>query len=124
MDALMQETIKRITKQSLIIIPPIAALSFFFTDWLFAFNVLLGGVISILSFRTVAWAVRKFVGMRMAQPVIIGISILKIISIFIFLVILAYFGLIKPVPLLVGFTLVIAIMTREGLIAAKKASQS
>jgi len=118
--------IQRITKQSLIIIPALAATSFFFpdTDWLFAFNVILGGGISLFSFRTVAWSVRKFLGMQMVQPVIMGISILKVILIFLFLVILAYFRLIMPIPLMVGFVLVLAIVIKEGFIASRKASQS
>ena len=124
MEALMPQMIQRTTKQSLIIIPALAATSFFFTDWLFALNVLLGGGISIFSFRTVAWSVQKFIGTQMVQPVIMGISILKVILIFIFLVILAYFRLIKPIPLMVGFVLVLAIMIKEGFIASRKASQS
>jgi F0F1-type ATP synthase assembly protein I len=123
-EALMPEMIQRTTKQSLIIIPALAATSFFFSDWLFAFNVLLGGGISLLSFRTVAWSVRKFIGMQMVQPVIMGISILKVTLIFLFLVILAYFRLIKPIPLMVGFILVLAIVIKEGFIASRKDSSS
>ena len=120
----MTQMIQRTTNQSLIIIPVLAAASFLFADWLFAFNVLLGGSISLFSFRTVAWSVRKFIGMQMVQPVIMGISILKVILIFIFLVILAYFRLIMPVPLMGGFVLVLAIVIKEGLIASRRASQS
>ena len=124
MEALMPQMIQRTTKQSLIIIPALAAASFFFSDWLFAFNILLGGGISLFSFRTVAWSVRKFIGMQMVQPVIMGISILKVTLIFLFLVILAYFRLIKPIPLMVGFIIVLAIVIREGFIASRKDSPS
>jgi F0F1-type ATP synthase assembly protein I len=120
----MPEMIQRTTKQSLIIIPALAATSFFFSDWLFAFNILLGGGISLFSFRTVAWSVRKFLGMQMVQPVIMGISILKVTLIFLFLVILAYFRLIMPIPLMVGFILVLAIVIKEGFIASRKDSPS
>jgi len=116
--------IQRITLQSLIGIPAIAALSFFFADWPFPFNIILGGCISLFSFRTVAWGVRKFLGMQMAQPVIMGLSILKIMFIFVFLVVLAYFGLVRPVPLLAGFVVVLAIIVREGFITSKKAGNS
>ncbi len=116
--------IQRITRQSLIGIPVLAALLFFFSSWLFSFNVVLGGAISLFSFRTVAWAVRKFVGMHMAHSVIMGISIFKVLLIFVFLVILAYFQLVLPIPLMVGFVGVLAIVIKEGLITARRAGNS
>jgi len=42
----------KITKQSFIVILPLAAIAFFFTDWLFALNSVIGGAISLFSFRT------------------------------------------------------------------------
>ena len=139
--------IQRTTRQSLIAIPILTVILFFFADWIFpfkvllgggigdgtvemaekvtgAFNMLLGGGISLFSFRTVAWSVRKFLGMQMAQPAIMGISIVKITLIFVFLVILAYFRLIRPIPLMLGFIVVIAIVIREGFIASRKAGRS
>jgi F0F1-type ATP synthase assembly protein I len=115
--------IKRITKFSLIITIPIAVISFFFTDLLFAFNVLLGGIISLLSFRVMTWAVTNFIGQQMAQAFIMGISVAKLLAIFITLALLAYFQLIKAVPLLAGFTLVLGVIIVESLRAARKASQ-
>jgi F0F1-type ATP synthase assembly protein I len=139
--------IQRTTRQSLIAIPAIAAIFFFLADWIFpikvllgggisngvmeqaeklrgAFNVVLGGGISLFSFRTVAWSVRKFLGMQMAQAAIMGISILKVTLIFFLLAILAYFKLVSPIPLMVGFVVVLAIVIKEGFIAAGKAGNS
>jgi F0F1-type ATP synthase assembly protein I len=123
-ETLMPQMIKRITKQSLLTIPILASLSLFFTGWLFPFNIILGGGISLFSFRTVAWAVRKFIGMQMVQPVIMGISILKVLLIFIFLIIFAYFRLLLPIPLMVGFIVVLAIVIKEGFITSRKAGNS
>lgn len=124
MEELIPQMIQRITKQTLIVIPPLAAVALFFTDWLFALNLIIGGAISLFSFRTMAWAVRNFLGTQMAQAVIMGISVGKVLLIFIFLVIIAYFHLIMAIPLLAGFTLVLAIVIKEALIAAKKASRA
>lgn len=123
MEDLIPQMIQRITKQALIIVPPLAAILFFFTDWLFALNIVLGGAISFFSFKVMAWAVRNFLGQQMAQAIIMGLSLAKILAIFVVLVILAYFQLIRAIPLLAGFTLVLAIVIKEALIAAKKASQ-
>ncbi|MGO9379333.1 MAG: ATP synthase subunit I [Dissulfurispiraceae bacterium] len=121
---MIPQMVQRITKQSLIVIPPLAAVTFFFTDWLFAVNLVIGGAISFFSFRTMAWAVRNFLDTQMAQALIMGISVTKILLIFVFLVILAYFHLIKAIPLLAGFTLVLAIVIKEALMVAKKASRT
>jgi F0F1-type ATP synthase assembly protein I len=123
-EEMIPQMVQRITKQSLIVIPPLAAVTFFFTDWLFAVNLVIGGAISFFSFRTMAWAVRNFLDTQMAQALIMGISVTKILLIFVFLVILAYFHLIKAIPLLAGFTLVLAIVIKEALMVAKKASRT
>ncbi len=124
METLMPQMIQRITKQSAIVIPILAVISFFFTAWIFPFNIVLGGAISLFSFRTVAWAVRKFIGMQMAHALIMGISILKVFLIFVFLVILAYFRLVMPIPLMIGFIAVLAIVIKEGFITSRKAGNS
>jgi len=114
--------VQRITRFSLIVLPVVAFLFIFFTDLLSALNLLMGGAISLLSFRTIVWAVRKFMGRQIAQPFIMGISILKITAIGIFLVALALLQLMRPVPFLAGFTLVLAIIIIQGIVAARKAS--
>jgi hypothetical protein len=118
----LQEMTGNISRFSMFIIPPVALVSLFFADWSFAFNILLGGAINLVSFRAIVWAVRKFIGMQMAQAVIMGISFLKITAIFIFLIVMAYFELLLPVPLLAGFTLVLAIMIWQGIVMAGRAS--
>jgi hypothetical protein len=112
--------IKKTGKLSLIITAALAVISFFVEGWLFAFNIFAGGSISLLSFRAIVWAVRKFLGNQMAQAAIMGISVIKITAIFIFLVILAYFSLLLPVPFLAGFTLVLAIIIWQGIVLAGK----
>ena len=116
----LQLMIKKTGKLSLIITVALAAIAFFFEGWLFAFNILIGGSISLLSFRAIVWAVRKFLLVQMAQPLIMGISLVKITAIFIFLLALAHFSLLLPVPLLAGFTLVLAIITWQGIVMAGK----
>ena len=116
----LQLMIKKTGNLSLIITAALAAIAFFFEGWLFAFNILVGGSISLLSFRVIVWAVRKFLSMQMAQAAIMGISIIKITAIFIFLLALAHFSLLLPVPLLAGFTLVLFIIIWQGIVMAGK----
>jgi hypothetical protein len=118
----LQEMVRKITKFSLIVLPVVALASLPFENWMFAVNIMLGGVISLLSFRVVAWAVRKFINSQMAQPLIMGISILKITGIGLFLIGLMLLKLIWPMPLLGGFTLVIVIIIWQGIVTAMKSS--
>jgi len=118
----LQEMIQKITRLSAIIVPLGALASLPLTDQLFALNIALGGVISLLSFRTIAWAVRKFITIQMAQPVIIGISIAKIAAIGLILAWLMIMKLIIPIPLLIGFTIVLGIIVWQGIIAVRRPS--
>jgi hypothetical protein len=118
----LQEMIQKITRLSAIIVPLGALASLPLTDQLFALNIALGGVISLLSFRTIAWAVRKFITTQMAQPVIIGISIAKIAAIGLILAWLMIMKLIIPIPLLIGFTIVLGIIVWQGIIAVRRPS--
>jgi len=124
-EEMIPQMIQKITKYSLIIIPILAVVAFFFIDWQFAFNIMLGGIISLSSFRTMAWAVKSFLGTQVAQAAIMGLSILKVMVIFTFLVAIQYFfGIIRPVPFLASFTLVLGIIIKEALVAARKASRT
>jgi F0F1-type ATP synthase assembly protein I len=118
----MQEMTKRVARQSAYAVIPLALLSLALphTDWRSAFSVLLGGAISLASFRVVIWAVRRFLGAPMGQPVIIGLSAVKIIVIFLLLAALAMLKLIHPVGVTVGFTVVLIIIVKEGLVFARR----
>ncbi|HMK61455.1 MAG TPA: hypothetical protein VK452_09980 [Dissulfurispiraceae bacterium] len=124
MEEMIPPMIQKSTKYTFIIIPILAIIAFYFTDWMFSFNIILGGLISLLSFRAMAWAVRSFLDTHIAQAAIMGISILKILLIFTFLLALQYFfRIIKPVPFLASFTLVLAIIIKEALRVARQASR-
>jgi F0F1-type ATP synthase assembly protein I len=117
--------LQKISKLSIFVILPLAALSLLATnwDWRFGSSVLLGGLVSLASFRAITWAVRKFLGTEMGQPIIMGLSVLKIMAIFILLVVLAIFGLVHPVGLVIGFTAVLVIIIKEGYLFARREAQ-
>ncbi|MGE5237206.1 MAG: ATP synthase subunit I [Chloroflexota bacterium] len=118
----MKEMVRRVARHSVYAVIPLSLLSFVFpnADWRLAFSTLLGGAISLGSFRAITWAVEKFLGKPMGQAIIIGISSVKILLIFVLLAVLAMFKLIHPVGVTVGFTVVLAIIVKEGLTFARK----
>lgn len=106
--------LKKINKQSLIVLPILAVMGWLLSNsWLVAFNVLLGGLISWLSLRELAWAVKKFFGKPMFQVAIIGLSYIKLGLIFIFLWFLAKQGLFNLWGLMSGFLVILILSTRE-----------
>jgi len=116
----METMIKKIFKQSLILISILAAISIFFAEWRFPLSVIIGGIIFLASLWSIFWSVRKFLGKAMAHPIIIGISTIKILLIFIVLVALAMLGLINVVGLMTGFIASLIVTVKEGFIAARQ----
>jgi F0F1-type ATP synthase assembly protein I len=117
----MEQMLQRIYKLVFIIIPILALASgaIWWGDWRIPFSVLVGGALSLGSLRIIVWAVQRFLGTSMAQPIIIGISTLKIVAMFAIMVVLAVFGLLNVVAMITGFTVVLFLTSLEGYRAAK-----
>lgn len=117
------EGMKRaISRQSAAVIVPLALVMLLFDqwNWRMPFSVIAGGVISLVSFRVIVWTVTKFLGQEMGQPIIMGISSLKILVIFLLLALLAYFRLVNVPGLVVGFTAVLILIIKEGYLFARR----
>jgi hypothetical protein len=112
--------VKRIYKQSAIMLIVSAVISIFFTDWRFSLSILIGGFIGIFNLRGIVWSVRSLLGTEKAQTKMMVLSMFRLLVIFSILIILAIFKVIKAYGLLIGFTVVFIIIVKEGLIAAKK----
>ena len=118
----MDTMVKRTAKQSVFVLIPAALIALLATrgEWRPALSILIGGAISFGSFRVIVWAVRRFLGRQMAQPIIMGLSVIKILLIFVILVVLSLLRVIEPIGIVVGFTLVLIIMTKEGFLFARR----
>lgn len=116
-----REAIKRINRQTIILIPLLTLASYLlWQNELMAFNVILGGFISWLSLRELAWAVKKFFGKPTFQLTVIGLSYLKLGVIFLFLWFIAIKGLFDVKGLLIGFIAILIISAKEAYIYVKK----
>lgn len=117
----MEQMLRRTYKDVCIIIPLLAvcAAIIWWGDWRIPFSILVGGTLSLLSLRIIVWAVQRFLGTSMAQPIIIGISTLKIFVMFAIMVMLAVFGLLNVVAMITGFAVVLFLTAFEGYRAAK-----
>lgn len=116
-----REVIKRINRQTLILVPILAVASYlFWQNEIVSFNVILGGFISWLSLRELAWAVKKFFGKPMFQLTVIGLSYLKLGAIFLFLWFIAIKGLFNIKGLLIGFIAILIISAKEAYVYIKR----
>ena len=115
----METMIKRVNKQSAVVVAPLALIAFFFTDWRFALSIPVGGLVAIANLRGLVWSVNALFGMERAGGKIVFLSIFRLMIVFLVLIILAAFNVINPVSLLVGLTVVFVIIMKEGLLAAK-----
>lgn len=116
-----KEVLRRINRQSFIIVPLLAGLSYVFTnDLVVSLNVILGGLLSWLSLRELAWAVKKFFGKPMFQLTVIGLSYIKLGAIFLFLWFIAIKGLFNIKGLLIGFVAILVISTKEAYLYVKR----
>lgn len=119
-----KEAIKRINKQTLIFVPLLAGLSYLiWQDTIVTFNVILGGFLSWLSLRELAWAVKKFFGKPMFQLTVIGLSYIKLGAIFLFLWFIAIKGLFNIKGILIGFIAILIISSKEAYIYIKEQQQ-
>lgn len=116
-----REVIKRINKQTLLLVPAVGVASYLlWQNETVAFNVILGGFISWLSLRELAWAIKKFFGKPMFQLTVIGLSYIKLGLIFLFLWFIAIKGWFNIKGLLIGFLAVLVVSVKEAYLHIKK----
>ncbi|MCS7164111.1 MAG: ATP synthase subunit I [Thermodesulfovibrio sp.] len=116
-----KEVIKKINRQTFILVPFLAILSYLiWQNEIVAFNVILGGMISWLSLRELAWAVKKFFGKPFFQLTVIGLSYIKLGAIFLFLWFIAIKGWFNIKGLLIGFIAILIISTKEAYLYVRR----
>lgn len=116
----MEIMIKRIYKQTPIVVSLLAIVSAFFTEWRFSFSIIIGSIIFLASLWSIVWAVKKFLYHGSGQISIVVLSALKMLIIFAFLVFLAMLELINVIGFIIGFTVSLIITAKEGFIASRK----
>lgn len=116
----MTGIVKGVSKQALIILAPLCFISIFFAGWRFVFSMAVGGLVGVGNLGGLAWSVTALIGTERPQARMVFLSIFKLFIIFSILLILAILRLINPWGLLAGFTVVMVLIIKEGLLAAKK----
>ena len=115
----MTKIIKAVSKQAFIILAPLCLISLFFTGWRFAFSMAVGGLLGVGNLGGLAWSVSALLGTEKSRSKMVFLSVFKLLIIFTILTALALLRLINVWGLLPGFTVVMALIIKEGLGLAK-----
>lgn len=108
----------RIYKQSIIIILAAVLICAVLAGWHIAAGVLAGGVIGIANLRGIEKGVKSFLTAEKARPKMIILSMFRLFIVFSVLIALVLLKVVNVLALLGGFTAVILIILKEGLLTA------
>lgn len=116
----MTTIVKAVSKQTLIILLPLCLISLFFAEWRFSFSMAVGGLIGIGNLSGLAWSVNALLGTEKTRTKMVFLSTFKLLIVCSILLILVILKLINLWGLLPGFTVVMALIIKEGLKLGKK----
>jgi len=112
--------IKRIYKQTIIILLPISIISAFIEWQKLPISILIGGILGLINLRGLARGVEGLIRMGRPAAAIIFSSLLRLSILAFILIILIIYELINILGILIGFTIVFIAILKEGLKAAKE----
>jgi len=114
---------RRIYKQAIIILLPLAFLSAFIEKYInlekLPLSIIIGGVLGLVNLRGLARSVENLVGISRPTARLVIFSILRLAILAAVLIILIALRLVSIIGLMVGFTIVFFVIMKEGLRESK-----
>jgi len=129
--------LKRVLKQSIIVLLPLALLSFF-VNWradalrflrpfgnpdLIPVSIVIGGILGIANLKGLIWGIESLLNVPKAKTKLIYLSIFRLLMLFAFIIILVFIRLVNIFGLVLGMTVVFFIFIKEGVRMAWRQSQ-
>ncbi len=111
---------RRIYRQAAVVTPVLALAALVAAGWRQGLGVLVGGLFGMVNLRGIVWAVTALAGTHKAQAKMILLSMAKLFVVFSILLLLSVLGLIHPIGLAIGFTVVVVIILKEGWRTARQ----
>jgi len=125
----MINLIRRIHKQALIFLIIAAAVTTIMasltsvSDWrMLPHSVLIGGLLGLANLKGLAWGLKDFATLHRPSGKLIFWSMVRFSVLALVLIVFAIFKLINFFGVLIGFTVVFALIIKEGLRAVKESS--
>ena len=115
------DLIKRIYKKSFLVLLPLALLSALIEWKKLPASIIIGGALGLANVRGIAWGVRGLIGSEKATGRMIVFSMFRLFLLFAVLSLLVYMKLVNVFGILIGFTVIFALLLIEGLRYARTA---
>lgn len=116
------ELVKRVYKQGIILIVPIAIISSFFEWKKLPFSIIIGAALGFANFKGLSWGIERFFGPYRPSGKLIFLSIIRFFILTFILLILAILKIINFIGLLIGFSVIFFLIIKEGLKAVKESN--
>jgi hypothetical protein len=128
------ELTKRVINQSILVVLPLVLFTFLVrakleqieflvllgNPRLIPASILIGGILGILNLKGLAWGIESLLGTHKANVTLLILNILRLLILFIIITILVAFRLVNLFGLILGMTVVLFILIKEGLKMARQ----
>ncbi len=111
--------VKRIYRLSALVLALAAVLAVFYDPKRIVMSAVVGGVLGLVNLRGLVRSVNGLLGARKAAGKMMALSFFRLIAIFLILLVLFKYGRVNPIGILIGFTVVFAVIMAEGLREAR-----
>jgi len=108
------DLIQRIHKSSLLVLFGLAILSGFIEWKKLPLSIIVGGTLSLLNIRGLAWGVQGLLGTERAGAKMLFFTQFRLVMLFMFLAAIVYLKLVNIFGILAGFTVVFGMVLIEG----------
>jgi hypothetical protein len=118
------ELIRKIHRNSLILLLPIAAASAFIEWKKLPLSIIIGGLLGLLNIRALAWSVQGLLDSHKASAKMLFFSQFRLVMLFLVLATLVYLKLVNIFGILAGFTVVFIMVIIVGLKQTKESEKN
>ncbi|MBE0425096.1 MAG: hypothetical protein IBX72_00405 [Nitrospirae bacterium] len=120
----MIELVRRIYKQGIIILLPLAVISAFFEWKKLPISILLGGALGLANLKGLEWGLERLLETYRPRGKLLFLSFFRFFILACILLILAVFKLVNFFGILIGFTVVFVLILKEGIRSAARESST
>lgn len=117
------DLVRKIHKNSLILLFPLAAASVFLEWKKLPLSILIGGVLGLLNIKALAWGVHGLLDSYRPTAKMLFFSQFRLVVLFLVLTLLAYLKLVNIPGILAGFTVVFSVVIITGFKYSKEAEK-
>jgi hypothetical protein len=117
------DLVRNVFKKATPLLLALAGLSLFIDSQKLPAGILAGGILALLNIKALSWGVQGLLGAERAAAKMVFFSQLRLFLLFLILAALIYLKLVNVFGLLIGFTVVFALLMIEGYRLSRKKTE-